>query len=241
MASILLVAFVAFPLALGPKLKFSGGMQWKVLWGDRESNRQRLQLSYLQAPSVQRWLWRHHDRWNRGFPCEATATHHPDLWCWCGYDYQRKGAVFPVQDLLSKHGVGFDANNYISGVRSFYADSSGKMVGMPFNTPPVMYYNKNAFKKAGLTLPPATWEDFECEWPQRSKTLAMCHGSVPQLGFSQRISILVTTCRWLPAITALVVWRPKFFTTIQEWWPTGQSWRNGRQGLLQVLWASWGW
>ncbi len=73
-----------------------------------------------------------------------------------------KGAVLPVQDLLAKYGVGFDANNYISGVRSFYADGTGKMVGMPFNSStPVMYYNKDAFQKAGLTLPPATWEDFE--------------------------------------------------------------------------------
>ena len=73
-----------------------------------------------------------------------------------------KGAVLPVEDLLSKHGVGFDKNNYISGVRSFYADNAGKMVGMPFNSStPVMYYNKEAFKKAGLTLPPATWEDYE--------------------------------------------------------------------------------
>ncbi len=73
-----------------------------------------------------------------------------------------KGAVLPVEDLLSQYGVGFDQSNYIAGVRNFYADNSGKMVGMPFNSStPVLYYNKEAFQKAGLTLPPATWEDFE--------------------------------------------------------------------------------
>lgn len=73
-----------------------------------------------------------------------------------------KGAVLPVQDLLTRYGVGFNANDYIAGVRNFYADNSGKMVGMPFNSStPVLYYNKEAFANAGLTLPPATWEDFE--------------------------------------------------------------------------------
>jgi sn-glycerol 3-phosphate transport system substrate-binding protein len=73
-----------------------------------------------------------------------------------------KGAVLPVEDLLNQYGVGFDANNYIAGVRNFYADNAGTMVGMPFNSStPVLYYNKEAFTKAGLTLPPATWEDFE--------------------------------------------------------------------------------
>ncbi|MTI10389.1 extracellular solute-binding protein [Curvivirga aplysinae] len=72
-----------------------------------------------------------------------------------------KGAVLPVQDLLNENGGNFDINDYIAGVRYFYADANGKMIGMPFNSStPVLYYNEEALKKAGVTAP-KTWEEFE--------------------------------------------------------------------------------
>ncbi|MFH1803569.1 MAG: extracellular solute-binding protein [Pseudomonadota bacterium] len=72
-----------------------------------------------------------------------------------------KGAVFPVEDLLNKHGVGFDINDYIPGVRYFYADSDDKMIGMPFNSStPLLYFNKDALAKAGVEAP-KTWQEFE--------------------------------------------------------------------------------
>ncbi len=76
------------------------------------------------------------------------------------------GAVYPVADLLKDHGVGFDIENYISGVRYFYADSDGKMIGMPFNSStPLLYVNKEALAKAGVEAP-QTWEDFESIAPK---------------------------------------------------------------------------
>lgn len=72
-----------------------------------------------------------------------------------------KGATVPVQDLLADNGVEFDINDYIAGVRYFYADSDGKMIGMPFNSStPILYYNVDALEKAGVT-PPKTWEEFQ--------------------------------------------------------------------------------
>ncbi|MFV1442733.1 MULTISPECIES: extracellular solute-binding protein [unclassified Phaeobacter] len=72
-----------------------------------------------------------------------------------------KGATIPVQDLLANNGVEFDINDYIAGVRYFYADSDGKMIGMPFNSStPIMYYNIQALEKAGVTAP-KTWEEFQ--------------------------------------------------------------------------------
>ncbi|MCT4553958.1 MAG: extracellular solute-binding protein [Pelagimonas sp.] len=72
-----------------------------------------------------------------------------------------KGATIPVQDLLEANGVEFDINDYISGVRYFFADADGKMIGMPFNSSsPVMYYNMDALKAAGVTAP-KTWEEFQ--------------------------------------------------------------------------------
>lgn len=72
-----------------------------------------------------------------------------------------QGAVIPAEDLFAQTGTPFDADEYIPGVRSFYADSSGKMVGMPFNSStPILYYNVEALAAAGVE-PPKTWEEFE--------------------------------------------------------------------------------
>ncbi len=72
-----------------------------------------------------------------------------------------EGATIPVQDLLSDNGVEFNIEDYISGVRYFFADGDGKMIGMPFNSSsPIMYYNVDAFEAAGVE-PPKTWEEFQ--------------------------------------------------------------------------------
>ena len=72
-----------------------------------------------------------------------------------------QGATIPVQDLLTQNGVDFDIEDYIAGVRYFYADSDGKMIGMPFNSSsPVLYYNADALAEAGVEAP-KTYEDFE--------------------------------------------------------------------------------
>lgn len=77
-----------------------------------------------------------------------------------------KGAVKPVQDLLEANNVKFDINDYIPGVRYFYADSDGKMIGMPFNSStPLLYYNKEALEKAGVDVP-KTWDEFEAAAPK---------------------------------------------------------------------------
>ena len=73
-----------------------------------------------------------------------------------------KGALFPVADLMNKYGSGFNIEDYITGVRYFYADSDGKMIGLPFNSStPMLYYNKEILKEAGVAGPPLTWEEFE--------------------------------------------------------------------------------
>lgn len=74
-----------------------------------------------------------------------------------------KGATIPVADLMSN----FNAEDYIEGVRNFYADSDGNMIGMPFNSStPLLYYNKDILAKVGIDAPPATWEEFEAMAPK---------------------------------------------------------------------------
>ncbi|MBV6658791.1 MAG: extracellular solute-binding protein [Devosiaceae bacterium] len=72
-----------------------------------------------------------------------------------------EGAVIPVETLMADNGINFDIEDYISGVRYFYADGDGTMIGMPFNSStPVLYYNADALAEAGVE-PPMTWEEFQ--------------------------------------------------------------------------------
>ena len=71
-------------------------------------------------------------------------------------------AIKPVYELAKETGVNLDPKNYVGGVRGYYSTADGKLVSMPFNSStPVTWYNKDAFKKAGLdpNKPPRTWEE----------------------------------------------------------------------------------
>ncbi len=73
-----------------------------------------------------------------------------------------KGAIKPVYEVMASGGGEFDASGYLSTVTGYYTSPDGKMLSMPFNSStPVLYYNKDAFKKAGLDpdKPPATWAE----------------------------------------------------------------------------------
>ncbi|MFC3163292.1 sn-glycerol-3-phosphate ABC transporter substrate-binding protein UgpB [Ciceribacter thiooxidans] len=75
-----------------------------------------------------------------------------------------KGAVYPVYKLMADTGTEFDPKGFLSAVVGYYTDTDGNMLSMPFNSStPILYYNKNVFKKAGLDpeTPPKTWQDVE--------------------------------------------------------------------------------
>jgi sn-glycerol 3-phosphate transport system substrate-binding protein len=75
-----------------------------------------------------------------------------------------KGAIVPVYKLMADAGEKFDPQAYIGPVAGYYSDPSGKMLSMPFNSSTVVfYYNREAFKKAGLPTDhaPSTWADVE--------------------------------------------------------------------------------
>jgi sn-glycerol 3-phosphate transport system substrate-binding protein len=76
-----------------------------------------------------------------------------------------KGAIKPVYQLMAELGEPFDPNNYLSAIAGYYSTADGKMLSLPFNSSTaIVYWNKNAFKKAGLDpeKPPKTWpETFE--------------------------------------------------------------------------------
>ncbi len=73
-----------------------------------------------------------------------------------------KGAVKPVYELMQESGLPFDPNAFVPAVKGYYSTPDGKMLSMPFNSStPIMFYNKDAFAKAGLDLakPPLTWPE----------------------------------------------------------------------------------
>ncbi|MGH7066855.1 MAG: sn-glycerol-3-phosphate ABC transporter substrate-binding protein UgpB [Acetobacteraceae bacterium] len=71
-------------------------------------------------------------------------------------------AVKYASDLFKETGVPLDPNHYIEAVRGYYSLPDGGMGSMPFNSSTaVLWYNTDAFKKAGLDpeKPPATWPE----------------------------------------------------------------------------------
>jgi sn-glycerol 3-phosphate transport system substrate-binding protein len=76
-----------------------------------------------------------------------------------------KGAIKPVYQLMADANEPFDPSSYLAAVTGYYSTPDGKMLSFPFNSStPVVYWNKDEFKKAGLDpdKPPKTWpETFE--------------------------------------------------------------------------------
>lgn len=73
-----------------------------------------------------------------------------------------KGAILPVYQLMAETGEPFDPKSFLPAVTGYYTTSDGKMLSMPFNSStPVVYYNKDALRKAGLDpeKPPRTWPE----------------------------------------------------------------------------------
>ena len=73
-----------------------------------------------------------------------------------------KGAVKPVYQLMAEAGEKFDPKSFLGAVSSYYSDTQGRLISMPFNSSTqVLYINKDAFRKAGLdpSHPPKTWPE----------------------------------------------------------------------------------
>ena len=72
------------------------------------------------------------------------------------------GVTKSVTEIMKENDVPFDLNDYIPAVASYYTAPNGELLSLPFNSSTtVMYYNKDAFKKAGLNpeAPPKTWDE----------------------------------------------------------------------------------
>ena len=73
-----------------------------------------------------------------------------------------KGAIVPVGKVMKDAGEKFDPAAYIPAVAGYYTAPNGQMLSFPFNSSTtVFYFNKDAFKAAGLPTDkaPSTWPE----------------------------------------------------------------------------------
>jgi sn-glycerol 3-phosphate transport system substrate-binding protein len=73
-----------------------------------------------------------------------------------------KGAIYPVYELMRDQQEAFSPSAYLPVVTGYYADVDGNLLSFPFNaSTPILYYNKNLFRAAGLDpdAPPKTWPE----------------------------------------------------------------------------------
>ncbi len=74
------------------------------------------------------------------------------------------GAIYPIYTLMDDNGYKVDWSQYLQPVLSYYMNADGNLMSMPFNSStPVMYYNVDLFKKAGIPMlskdEPVTWDE----------------------------------------------------------------------------------
>ncbi|MBY6199794.1 sn-glycerol-3-phosphate ABC transporter substrate-binding protein UgpB [Maritalea mobilis] len=69
------------------------------------------------------------------------------------------GAIYPVHQLMEDAGIEFDEAAYLPGVISYYSDTDGNLLSLPFNSStPVMWYNATLLEENGLDVP-TTWDE----------------------------------------------------------------------------------
>ena len=73
-----------------------------------------------------------------------------------------KGAIYPVFELMRDQSEPFSPEAYLPAVTGYYSDVAGNMLSFPFNaSTPILYYNKDLFRAAGLDpeVAPKTWPE----------------------------------------------------------------------------------
>lgn len=73
-----------------------------------------------------------------------------------------KDLIYPVEQLFHDAQIAFDTSDYLPSVISYYQTEKGELLSFPFNSSsPVLWYNKDAFAKAGIRQIPRTWQEME--------------------------------------------------------------------------------
>ena len=73
-----------------------------------------------------------------------------------------KGVAVPITKVMQDAGKKFDPSAYVPAVSGYYTAPNGQMLSFPFNSSTtIFYFNKDAFKAAGLPTDkaPSTWPE----------------------------------------------------------------------------------
>src|SRR5664280_1929849 len=88
-----------------------------------------------------------------------------------------RGAIYPVFELMRDESEAFSPAAYLPAVAGYYADVAGNMLSFPFNaSTPILYYNKNLFRSAGLdpAVAPKTWPEVGASAQRLRASGAVC-------------------------------------------------------------------
>lgn len=73
---------------------------------------------------------------------------------------QLSGAIVPVQDVFTEAGIKVDYSGYMQPISNYYLSKDGKLMSLPFSpSTPILWYNRDAFAKAGLNRAPENWDE----------------------------------------------------------------------------------
>jgi sn-glycerol 3-phosphate transport system substrate-binding protein len=99
-----------------------------------------------------------------------------------------KNAIVPVGKVMTDAGYKFDPKVYVPAVAGYYTAPNGQMLSFPFNSSTtVFYYNKDAFKAAGLDpeRAPATWAEVALAGAKLKANGHKCPLSIAWQGWTQ--------------------------------------------------------
>jgi sn-glycerol 3-phosphate transport system substrate-binding protein len=88
-----------------------------------------------------------------------------------------KGATYPAFELMRDQKEAFSPETYLPAVVGYYTDADGNMLSFPFNSStPILYYNKDMFRRAGLDpdVAPKTWAEVGAAAKQLRIAGAVC-------------------------------------------------------------------
>ena len=70
----------------------------------------------------------------------------------------------PLYQVMDENRQAIDGRKFVPGMTGYLGEKTGRLYALPFNSSTaVLYYNKDAFKRAGLdpARPPVTWHDLQ--------------------------------------------------------------------------------
>lgn len=95
---------------------------------------------------------------------EVASGSSPSI-CMIGYNYLNYFANnFEYTDISQLDTDGWLKSTFLPNILSLAQSADGKQLGVPMSiSTPILYYNADLFQKAGVTAPPATWDEVKAD------------------------------------------------------------------------------